>query len=87
MGYWPESSKSLFDTFVASGNSFEFNLIDDVNDAINECKKSAIRGSIIATLNALFILNYEFEDKEDEWKEIAKKAKKWLISEGIKNPE
>jgi hypothetical protein len=46
-----------------------------------------MRGSIIATLIAMYILNYEFEDKEDEWKEIAKKAKKWVKSEGIKNPE
>ena len=86
-GYWLETSKSLFDTFIASGDSFDFDTIDEVNKAIDNCKMSAMRGVIIATLVALFILMEVFEDQEDEWTLVAKKAKTWLKSRGIDKPE
>ena len=48
---------------------------------------SAMRGTIIATLVALFILIEIFDDKEDEWTLVAKKAKAWLKQQGIDKPE
>jgi hypothetical protein len=40
---------------------------------------------IIATLVGLFILVEVFEEQEDEWTLVAKKAKTWLKKQGIEN--
>ena len=39
------------------------------------------------TLVALFVLEEEFEERESEWKLIAKKGKDYLKSVGIQKPE
>lgn len=86
-GYWPESCKSVLDSFVSGGDCFDFDTIDAVIKAIEESKMTALRGSIIATLVALYILMEVFDDKEDEWTLVAKKAKNWLKQQGIDKPE
>ena len=41
----------------------------------------------MTTLVALYILSEFFEDQEDEWTLVAKKAKTWLKQQGIEKPE
>ena len=42
---------------------------------------------ILLTLAALFILQEKFEDSEDEWTLIAKKAKSYLKQAGLQKPD
>lgn len=42
---------------------------------------------MLATALALIVLENEFEDKEDEWQMIAKKAKSFLKDNGIAKPD
>lgn len=50
-------------------------------------KMTAPRGDVITTLVALYILTEVFDDKEDEWTLLVKKAKTWLKQQGIDKPE
>jgi len=42
---------------------------------------------VLLTLVALFILQEKFEEREDEWTLIAKKAKTWLKQVGLAKPD
>jgi hypothetical protein len=42
---------------------------------------------ITTTIIALYVLEEAFEDSEDEWTLIAKKAKAWLNKAGIEKPD
>jgi hypothetical protein len=55
-GYWPETSKSVMDSFTNNEDCFDFDTIDVVNKAIEDCKMTNMRGTIITTLVALYIL-------------------------------
>jgi hypothetical protein len=39
------------------------------------------------TLIALFILQEKFEDREEEWTLLARKAKNWLKQVGVAKPD
>ena len=60
-----------------------------VLEALKEVKiQDAISVDIVyLTLLALYILQESFEDREDEWKLIATKAKNWLASAGVSKPK
>ena len=60
---------------VNSSDLLEKALIAEIESQIN---KESKLGDILATLIALYLLIEKFEDKEDEWTLIAKKAKNWL---------
>ena len=42
---------------------------------------------VYLTLVALFVLSEEFEDRENEWRLIAKKGKDYLKSVGVQKPD
>lgn len=44
-------------------------------------------GDVLTTLLALFILQEKFEDREEEWTLLAKKAKNWLKKAGLAKPD
>lgn len=71
------------DRFADNGDAFSFDSTK-INKAIEALQA---KGDIIATLVALFILAEFFEDQEDEWTLVAKKAKTWLKQQGIERPE
>ena len=60
---------------VNSSDLLEKALIAEIESQVN---KESKLGDILATLIALYLLIEKFEDKEDEWTLIAKKAKNWL---------
>ena len=89
-GYWPESCKSyLLDRFVDCGDAFAFDTLTKVDQVIQSIqqKLSCSREDILATLVALYILAEFFDDKEDEWTLVARKAKMWLKQQGLDKPE
>jgi hypothetical protein len=42
---------------------------------------------VVLTIMALWLLKVKFEEKEDEWQMIAKKAKAYLKTQGINKVE
>lgn len=50
-------------------------------EGISITAKDVTSRNIYLTLVALFVLQEEFEDKKDEWKLIAKKAKNFLSNQ------
>ena len=69
---------------VNSSDLLEKALIAEIESQIN---KESKLGDILATLIALYLLIEKFEDKEDEWTLIAKKAKNWLRQQGLSKPD
>ena len=82
-GFWPEKSKGLLDRFAEKGNAYQF----DTGKIEIATKGKAAKGDITATLVALYILSEFFEEKEDEWTLLTRKAKTWLKEQGIENPK
>ena len=82
-GFWPLSSKALLDRFSDSGDAFSF----DSSKIGRTIQALQAKGDIVTTLVALYILSEFFEDQEDEWTLVAKKAKNWLKQQGIERPE
>ena len=76
---------------MASTDCFAFDSLAQIDVMIAELttdgKMTAPRGDVITTLVALYILSEVFDDKEDEWTLLAKKAKTWLRQQGIDKPE
>lgn len=77
-GYWPGSSKALFDQFTLNNDCFDFDTAAALDKAIADGNMTDKRLEIIATIVALFILMEVFDEKEAEWTLVAKKAKNWL---------
>ena len=58
-------------------------LITNTSSTINQSE----RDKVLATVLALWALKEKYEDYEDEWQMIARKAKNYLKSQGIQKVE
>ena len=81
-GYWKDSAESILSQFFMGKTIIDAAVLDEINKADIE---NVIRANL--TLVALYILQEEFEGREEEWKLIAKKGKEYLKSVGIQNPD
>ena len=88
-GFWPQISKSVLNTYSLSGNCMGGLIEIDL-----ELKALQAAGTLTApiedvllTIAALFVLQEKFDDQEDEWALIAKKAKAWLKQVGVAKPD
>jgi hypothetical protein len=84
-GYWPESCQQLLSSFFKDGGCQDAVLISELQ-ALAKGLSSPV-GDVLTTILALFILQEKFEDREDEWTLLAKKAKAWLKKGGLAKPD
>jgi hypothetical protein len=77
----------MLDTFTKVGNCMEGN--EEIIETLKQLAGSltASVDDVLMTLIALYLLQEKFEDREDEWSLIAKKAKTWLKQVGVTKPE
>jgi hypothetical protein len=59
----------------------------DVMTALQEMTLSVEIETVYVTLLAIYILAEAFEDKEDEWTLLARKAKTFLKNSGVDKPD
>lgn len=82
-GYWPAACKQMLNTFVKGGDC-----ASGVDVIMSQIKAlTANQEDVLMTLIALFILQEKFEDREEEWTLLAKKAKTWLKQVGVAKPD
>ena len=84
-GFWKPSIAEVFPKFFVDGN-FEDGEVKNELQQI-QAEKGFDLEQVYLTLVALFVFTEEFALREDEWKLIAKKAKKWLKGVGVEQPE
>jgi hypothetical protein len=70
-GFWNTSVESVLTKFLGSLPT----------------KPAEYDQQVWATLLSLYVLSEAFEEKEDEWKLLAQKAKTWLKQQGIAKPD
>jgi hypothetical protein len=75
----------VLDSFSKINNCEDGN--SDLIEAIKQLKLNAKLEDVLLTLIALFILQEKFDDREDEWTLLAKKAKAWLKQVGVAKPD
>jgi hypothetical protein len=87
-GFWPETCKQLINNFFKDGSCHDQSLLNELQTLTTSGKKllSPI-GDILMTIIALYVLEEKFEDNEEEWTLLAKKAKAWLKNAGLDKPD
>lgn len=77
-GNWQESLESKFKQFISNGS---------LKDQNFEKKFPEIKGTIFLTLLALYIIEELFSHMEAESEMIVRKAKMYLIQNGVEKPD
>ena len=85
-GYWNKTVLDVLKSFIG-GNTISDPTVEELFKNITIQVNGVDQHCVYLTLVALYILKEEFDDREDEWQSIAKKAENFLKKAGITKPD